>query len=469
MKTKKLIAVAAIYSAQLLAYSLEDYLKESESNDPSLKAAVFEQQAYELAMRRSEEVTSLKFFTESRFVDDSRPVLNPSFQGNRSTEFSLGVGLSQQTPIGVNWMLSQNFRQTKIFGVNPGLLPLTEYYDFFPMAEVTLPLWRNFLGAEVRAQRDSIQSLSELDNIQAKIEKESKLVDIERAFYCYGIQKNLLELAQKNLDRSDKFYRSISNRRQKNLVDESDELQARAALSLRRLEFDRAQRETRVCRALFNSYRGAPETQETPTLALKLIEPQTLRDFTKTKKLSLFEKAKSLQLKGRINQARAGVEAATPKLDLKGTATLQGRDNNSYSQSFQNMSNEKRNLWSIGISFQTPLDITLARDAQKAASFLEKASEERLKRSVVDQDLSWVREQEDLLRCAQSLELLRDLEKSQRKRFAAEEKKYKNGRSTLFLVLSAEQDLINSESQNWSNELQCRVIQAQTRLFSEEG
>jgi hypothetical protein len=42
-------------------------------------------------------------------------------------------------------------------------------------------------------------------------------------------------------------------------------------------------------------------------------------------------------------------------------------------------------------------------------------------------------------------------------------------------VLSAEQDYINAQAQKWANELQCRIIEAQTKLYiaesaeSEEG
>lgn len=467
MKTFSLLSSTLIF-AQASAYSIDDYLKESESRDPSLKAVVYSYEAAELSTRRSEQVTGIRLFSDATFYDDTRPVANPSFQGSRTSEWKLGLGLTQQNPWGFNWSLSQNVKKTKIFGTNPGTLPQTEYYDFYPMAELSVPLWRNFLGAEVRAQRDLLDSSSQIQKYQAQIDRETKFVDIEKAYYCYGIQQNLLELAKKNLERSERFYKSISNRRRQNLVDDSDQLQARASLSLRKLEHDRATRELRVCKATFNSYRNLPETETPPKLSLELLNPAELRSLASKKKVSLFDKIRVLQADSQINQARVDSQAAAPKLDLKGSVTLQGRDD-TLSDSYSDMNDQKRNLWTVGVSLNTPLDFTLTRDLKRAADFSERAATERLKRSATDQELSWISEQENLLRCAESLDLLRDLEDSQRKRLSAEERKYRNGRSTLFLLLSAEQDLVNAESQKWASELQCRVVKAQTRLYSEEG
>jgi outer membrane protein TolC len=450
----------------LQAYTLSDYISESTEVDSSTKAAAYEYEASVLTLRKPETVTAIRLFSDVNFSDDSLPVANPTFQGSRTTSGGASLGLTQQSPFGLNWSLSQNIRKTKIFGTTA--LPLTNYWDFYPMAEVTVPLWRNRFGSEVRAQRDSLDDQSKIQNIQAFIEKESNLINIERSYYRYGIQQNLLELAKKNLNQSEKLFQWVAQRRNRNLVDDSDSLQAKASLSLRKLEFDRADRDLRVSLAEFNSHRKITDGKTVPQLELPNLDPSSFKTLASKKKISLYEKIRTLQYEAQKDQALVEAESVSPKLDLKGSFILQGRDTN-FSDSYQDMKDEKRNRWQVGLSFNAPLDISLTHNLTHAVNLAEKAAAERLKRSSVDIELSWIKEQEDLLRCAETVVLLRDLESAQRSRFASEERKYRNGRSTLFLVLTAEQDLVSAESQKWSNELQCRIIQSQARLYSEEG
>lgn len=467
-KSRLLLLLLVILPAQKgFSYSFEDYLKESQEVNPSLKAAEYTEKAADLGQRQSEAISAIQLFSNASFSDDGRPVLNPNFQGERTTYFLVSAGLMQQSPWGFNWSLSQNISKTKIYGVNPGLLPLTEYYDFYPSVELSLPLWRNFLGKEVRAQKQLSKKASEIQVLQADIEKTKILIDMEQAYYCYGVQKTLLDLAQQNLQRSEKLYRSTAKRRERNLVDSSDELQTRASLSLRKLEIDKAQRDMKVCRAQFNNYLNRDDLQDMGDLNIQLIDPQLLKNMAQGIRYSKLQKLNSLQNDIQAASAVAQAESATPHLDLKGSLLFQGRDDG-LSDSVDNMSEEKKNHWTVGLSFNMPLDVTLTRDLKRAANYAELAAREKNKQNVLDQKLSWIEQKEDLNRCAESLYLSRDLEKFQKQRLSAEEKKYQNGRSTLFVLLSAEQDLINAEAQKWSYELQCRIVMAKSRLFSEE-
>jgi outer membrane protein TolC len=161
-------------------------------------------------------------------------------------------------------------------------------------------------------------------------------------------------------------------------------------------------------------------------------------------------------------------EAASPSLDIYGGTTFQGRAKES-SKSIDDLNDNRKNVWNVGLSLQVPLDFGLVIDLKKAARLEEEAQLAKLKHQKFDYQTNWKNYQEELLRCGQSIRLLSQLEKSQQRRFFSEESKYKKGRSTLFQVLIAEQDFINAQTQKLGNELQCRVVSAQAALYLEEG
>ena len=444
-------------------YSINDYFNEASSKDASLKAVAFDAKAAEYSLRLPESITAIRLLGDVNFIDDGRPTMAPSFQGYRTTLWKASVGLGQSNEWGFDWKVAANLSRTKLFGTN---LAQADFYDAYPSLEATIPLWRGFLGGEVAAKKHSATAAAQLQAVQAKIARATKMIEIEKAFYQFGIEDNLKELSQTNLNRSQKLYSYIEGRQKRNLVDRSDALQARAALSLRKLDFDRVQRDFRSAKAEFNSHRNFPEEAPISDVKLELLNSGELKLLASQPKTSLNDQLRLASAQLGKSQAREKYEAARPNLDLKGAFILQGRDD-TLSGSYHDISAERRNLWSVGLSFSAPLDFSLNRDLSRAASLSESAADERIGRNNIDERLTWIRTQEDLLRCAESIDLLRDLEDSQKRRLAAEEQKYKNGRSSLFLVLTAEQDFVSAQAQKWANELQCRVIRSQTRFFEE--
>jgi len=469
-----LLNLIFISTHMAVAYTLDDFKAEVAEKDSSYKAVQYEDEASQINLRKKELPTATRLYSSNKFFDDTRPVMNPSFQGDRTLGYEVSLGLKQQSSFGLNWDLSQHVKRTKIFGVAPGVFPLSDFYDFFPQAQVSIPLWKNFLGKEIRAQTRALSQATQLQRLQALLSKAQKEAEIESIYYQYGIQKNLFELSQKNLVRSEKLYTWIRERRLKNLVDESDEMQAKAARALRKLDFDKNTKDIELITSTFNSYRGGISAEHVDSLKFDFLAPKALENLSQEKRESLIEKLKSTQVEAEKAQNQIQKEGLKPTLELTGMAALQGHDAG-FSKSAGDLLESKKNIWSVGINFEMPLDFTLTRKLLKATRLSIKANDAQLERSSIKQELAWMKQREDLQRCAQSIVLLKELEDSQKTRLASEEKKYKNGRGTLFFVLSAEQDYINAQAQKWANELQCRIIEAQTKLYiaesaeSEEG
>lgn len=466
--TLMLTFVVGCFVPMAQGYSLEDYTQEVRQKNPAYKSSVLRVEAAELDERRSEVPSAITVFSKNSYFSDTRPSLIPALQGDKFTQWSTSLGLKQRNPLGFDWSLSQSVQSSKMYNLSGNSSQPSSYYDSFPKLELSVPLWRNALGDELKAQTDALRQQTRLMRLQAMIEKEQQEIQIEVTYYKYVVQQNLLELSQKNLDRSERLYSSVRSRRARNLVDDSDEAQAKAAVSLRKLDLDRLEREARLAFGEFNGLRGDLNLPA-PNLKVLQLDPLKSEEFlalATQKRESMLQQLNTLQIEASKSQSRAEYEGAKPEISFVAGLSLQGRGD-SLNSSLKDMRRDRDNMWMVGINFETAFDISLSRDLLRAARLKEEAANQRLSRTLIDQNLTLQKTKEELIRCSETLSLMRELEDAQRRRFASEESKYRNGRSTLFVVLSAEQDFINAQSQRWGNELQCRVVKSQIRLFNE--
>ena len=196
MKTSP-FPIVLLLSASSWALTFDEYRAQVYKKDPVAASQAQAVEAAELKTRKGEEITALRLFSGADFADDTRHNSSPTFQGNRNTYFNSYVGVKQQSSLGLQWSLSQNLSRTKIYGVSPLLLPQNSYYDFYPKAEANVNLWRNFAGAEIRAQRETADHGTRLQKLATLVEVRKKDIEIESTFYKYGVQKNIYELIVK--------------------------------------------------------------------------------------------------------------------------------------------------------------------------------------------------------------------------------------------------------------------------------
>lgn len=461
------VAIAIVFAAssRLYAYTLEEYKQDVSKGDSSYQALTLKQQAAEIDLRRPEALSAVQIFSTNYYMHDTRSPLNSTFMGDDTKQWELSLGLKQRNPLGFEWSLAETFRHTDVrgFSLAPGSY---KFFESAPKLELRVPLWRNAFGRELEAQISALTYGTRIQKLQSQIALVKKEIEIEERFFQYAIQLHLSALAEKNMQRSERLYNSIRSKRSRNLVDASDESQTRAVWALRKLEHTNSIKTLETKKNNFNSLLGDLTLPSKTTTDLKIdpLSSEQLNSVAAKDKVSLYEKVKTLDIKYQQSQTLAEYESAKPDLNLFSSVTFQGRDNNK-SGAYSELIDKKENSWMVGISLQTPFDIGLSRDLMRAARLKESASEELLKREDLEQKISWVQFKQDLTLCSENLPLFKDIEDSQTKRLASEESKYRNGRSTLFIVLSAEQDLISAQAQRWTYELQCRLLHSNAKLF----
>ncbi len=455
-----LIFVSQGASAQVL--KLSEYLSQVKSSGAAGKAAELKDSSTELALRASEQVTALRLTGSASYFDDGRPTLNPSFQGENTLVKAYSLGLQQQTSFGPKWGLSLNQSETLISG--PGLIiQQNHFFDVYPKLDVSVPLWRNFLGSETKATRDQLLFQTQAARSFAKLTQAQRTVEAELAYYKLAIARQQLLIAKDSFDRAQKIMNWAQSRARRNLGEESDFFQAQAAVQGRRLEVLQIENSIGDLERQFNIIRGIDSSQVKEKLEYQSFNPTDL-NLVNEKKRRLDLEASEFNLKATQAGAALQVQQSRPTVDLQFQKLIQGRARD-ISGAYSSYSSGDYDQWALSLQVSTALDWTLSNDLNKAAQMDVEAANLQLERDRLDSADAWetIKQKSQLLK--NSIQIARELETLQGQKAQAERQNLNRGRSTTFQVLSFEKDYANSRLNLLNLELQGRQLISQIKLF----
>ena len=454
----KLLNVVFFVSLSNLAWAqtltLTDYKNQVLKNDPQTQSlrALFE--ANQKVKSQADLMTGVQVFADANLLDDQRTTVNPRFQGDRTAVNSLSVGLQQQTRYGLKWSLSQNFQKTKIENADSTAITQPEYNDAFPKLELSLPLWRNWLGSETQAEQDKSKLQLEAAAKQAEINWIQRQAEVEEVYFQLLSKKEVFDIQKDSLGRAEKIENWTQSRFQRNLVDEGDFFQAQAAVQARQLDVIKAEVDLKNAARIFNSLRNLESEQVSENLKNENLDLSRL-------KLNAFEKKERLDLQARQDQiqsqksmALAEREKLKPSLDLQVQGYTQGRGN-TYSAAERRTFQDEDYLF-VGVGFSMPLDQVKTSQIRSGYSEISKAQEQAEQSRLRDVGLTWSETVEKANQLKKQVEILRTLEVLERKKADSERNKLNRGRSTTFQVLNFEQDYNSARNQRINLEFQAR-------------
>ncbi len=458
------LAILQAGLAQAKSLSLDEYLAEVRKNDPSIQAAELQQRSSAALVESAELPTKIQFFTALNYFDDERPTQNPSAQGLRTVSQGAGVGLKQQTELGLQWSLSENISKTVLLGVSPSFVPAPEYYDAFPKLELNINLWRNFFGAQTTADKDSIRKKLTAAQLESEVRVISKIIEAEQTYWQAASTQELLRITRENEARAEKLYNWSSQRRKKGLADVSDFFQADAAFKARKLETLSSETRLMELGRKLNLLRGQVQEPISEELTYKPIDLSLLKldgSIEKVRKDILIQRAGA---EAKAADARANIEKLKPTLDFSAQMNVVGRDKelpDAQRKQFEN----GNDYYLLGLVLTIPLDYAMNHRLMTANEQDVEATNLNLKRLELETRNTYQLTVSQLEQIRKQLELLRDLEKTQKSKADEERRRYNLGRSTTYQVLTFEQDYVNIISRRLELELQARSLLASLKLF----
>jgi hypothetical protein len=237
-----LLATTTVRAAAEL--SLDDYLAQVRGDNKGVKSAQLLQSGAADFSNEASLLLTPTLFGDFHYLDDRKPTVNPSFQGDRTVWHSYQLGVSQLTSFGLEGKLSYNILQTEIFGLTPIVfngvtfgVQQTRFFEARPMLELTQSLWRNGFGAATRAE----QALHEAQALSVQYNQgyaiKLQLAQAESTYWRLALAREMVAVTTESVARAVKIRDWAGRRERLQLGDKSDRLQASAALEIRKLGF----------------------------------------------------------------------------------------------------------------------------------------------------------------------------------------------------------------------------------------
>lgn len=446
--------------------SLENYLEQVKKGNENVLALSAASQAI---LARKEEARLLvrpNFFGNVSFYSDAKPTAAPVFQGTRTLVDTYNFGFSQQTPFGLAGKLYYQWTYTRIEGANPLFLNPANFYEAKPVLEVSQSLLKNGFGSETRSNLQVMESGTLAQGYADSFKLKAALAEAEGAFWRLAITRQMVQVQKESLDRAQRLKDWNRKRAQSGLGDKSDLLQSEANFQVRTLEYQSAVNEERSASNTFNSLRGLPEEKvaenlpvlnRNTTASLKLPEKKTMR---------LDVKAAQEMTKVAEANAELGKERNTPTLDVFGTLATNGRTGE-WGQSISDSFTTRFPTFTVGLKFQTALDVGQVLDNRRAYQSEIKSAELQYRRKAFEEE----REYSDLVKRFQEakarLELCFSIEEVQEKKLARERERLKVGRSVTYQVILFEQDFASAELLRLKTQGELLALHTQLKLFED--
>lgn len=129
-----------------------------------------------------------------------------------------------------------------------------------------------------------------------------------------------------------------------------------------------------------------------------------------------------------------------PELSAFGRVSLHGLDLD-YPPAWRQVAEGKKPAWAVGANLSLPLDFGLNSRAAQGFRSDREALQARWQQAQADADKDWALLSEQWRRVQSKLEAIREVRDLQARRLEQERRKYRQGQTTTFQLLSAESDL----------------------------
>lgn len=444
--------------AQGNPFTLNEYLAEAAANQPGLAAARKAFNAAELLAGESGLATLPAFFGEAGATEDRSKRSMPELQGNRSNAYSMDTGVKMKGLNGLEGKFYYSLGREKSRGSAFGN---TDQWASTQNLELTLPLWRNLGGRETSSAVSSGRALRRAQAEAARAEADGLRLRAEQAYWHLAAARERILIASTSLTGAEELVRWTTAKTEAGLADPSDLLQAKAAAKVRQQELFEAQDLLRRSSRVFNALRGR-NSDEVPVL-LESVDGPVLKPPAGTKAEL---RAGGLYAEHYRMAAESSAEAVKPSLDLVSKITLTGLSSSqdtAMSGAFSTR-NPSAGLW---VQFGIPLPPSRTREVRRGYVLEAEAAGLRHKQALLEDGANLAALLEEFDSAATRLSLAKESEAAQLEKYRAERLRREKGKSTVYLILTFQDDYATAQARRVSASLELRLICAQMRLYGE--
>jgi len=452
---------------------LAAYLSQVKEKGPEYRSAQKALEGYSKQSRQQDLTFSPTLDVSYGHMDDQQEQLIP-FNGDRTQADELKASLSNQLPWGPKLSVGYSFRHITVSN-SPFIL--SPYYSVAPTASISLPLFKDFLGAQTRAGADKVRFQFESAAQGAGFQAGGALFNAKVAYWNLALLRAEKGIRQDTLERSQKIWEWTKRRVARNLADPPDALQAEASVRVAELDLQMAEERERTARLDFNRLRGleqdgVPEGLEGLEASLSSVRVEIPAQVPDRQDLLSSERTAAGQ-KAAYDEAHQNI---FPDITLMaswtggsldgGTSLTPGDLGIANSEAFQN----KNPVYQVGAKFSLPLDVFTASRVSEGYQANSESARLAYEDKRIEVAQQWKDLRDRLKDADKRLEMASQIETIQRKKADEERRRLELGRTTQFQLLSFENDYALARLRRLSLVLEklSLLAQAQWWLASEK-
>jgi outer membrane protein TolC len=426
--------------SSLSTLSLEKYLGEVRGKNDGFKSANESTEAATLEGQEADLLIEPNLYAQAYHQDDQKP--STLFSAADTITDVWSVGLSETTSFGLSGKLHYDLTNLTYNGFSfPGYPLFNEAFSQgSPVLELTLSLWRNFGGAEVKSQREVGAATAEAKRHQETFAMQNLIAQAESAYWMLNFSRESIKIAQEAVDRARTLVDWNYKKSRTGLADHAEYLQAQAALESHIVDLKNAENDLVTTSRNFNSFRQVESDHVEEDL--EIMDPSQFHNLRLPTKVDDREDVKAALAQSRVARASAELsrQKYKPTLELFGLSATNNPNPTALTTSIPDSFSWSRPTSQIGIRLNTPLDWGLVSDVKKGYLRDQMAADLDVKRKRFDQNVAWNDLQDRYRQNLSMLSLYEKLEKVQYDKLTHERDRRAKGRTTTQQVLYFEID-----------------------------
>jgi outer membrane protein TolC len=448
-----LVSTAAIaaHAQDAASLSLDAFLTQVKSKGPGYRSAESAVEGLERQKSQAELVYSPQIVARAVHVDDRSSKVVSGLDDNYLIEHAkvddASVGLVKKWKFGgVVTALDYGFSKGEYDGVSG--------WSTAPTASVTLPLWRDFMGRQTRAQMDNMKYQLESAQYGSAHQRDALLFQARNTYWGLQLTRDEVEIRKDTLARAVSIVKWAQRRNNLRLAEENEIIQARAAKEVREMELEQAIENERAARVAFNRLRGQ-EGEDVPEALIPLETQVTALSFDWPKESPRRWDLRGAEAKIKADQAAWTDAKANAWPDLKAFASYTANGaGSSFKDSHGRSMDDHDPVSKVGAAIVIPLDVFNAKKSADGYALNYQASKLAYDEKTLAARQEWDQLKRRLEDVDKRLTLVTEIEKLQKAKLEQERRQLNLGRSTQFQVQSYETDYALARLQRLAMTLQ---------------
>jgi outer membrane protein TolC len=452
---------------------LSDYIVQVHEKNPDLQSLdhsieAMGQKILELDMVYSPILTGSYNHTDDR----SGPGFGTIFAVDEMKEDVVSMNASKKFSTGTNVSVGYSYFGAGFNLLSPFSFNGTNYsnftgYQITPVLNVNQSLLRDWGAGLTQSGINKAKSAVRANQYALIYKEQQLLLNARNAYWDLALAREILEFRKSSLSRAEILLKWNEKKIRLDLIDKSDLLLSQASYKMRQLNLQLAQEdEIKACRA-FNQMLGLKS--ETVQNSLERISDK-ISAFTNIEALSCTGKradvlaAESSFLSSEYADKETKYRAR-PELSVNATYQLNGVGLAS-SDAWEQVTSQDKPMYAMGVSLIVPLDFRTLAKVKKGYDNDFTAARETFSSAALSAQNDWEQLQINWKNVKARLELSQEIMQIQDDRVKNEQKNFERGRTTTFLILSAENDLDDATLTVYRTVLEEIITLAQADLFN---